>query len=71
MQVFVLLGSSDHVLVSVSIHFPSNSKRVALFHHIAHDYSCADWDDLFDYLRDVPWEDVFKLGASAVSEFFK
>ena len=55
MQVFVLLGSSDHVLVSVSIHFPSNSKRVALFHHIAHDYSRADLDDLFDYLRDVPW----------------
>ena len=26
--------------------------------------SLADWDGLCDHLRDVPWEDVFKLGAS-------
>ena len=32
-----------------------------------YDYSPADWAD---NLRDVPWEDIFKLGASdAVSEF--
>ena len=35
------------------------------FHHIAYDYSCADWDSLYDHLRDVPW-DIFKLGASSV-----
>ena len=34
------------------------------------DYSRADWDGLRDHLRDVPWEDIFKLGASgAASEF--
>ena len=34
------------------------------------DYSCICWDDLRDNLRDVPWEDIFKLGASApASEF--
>ena len=43
-----------------------------LFHHIAYDYSCADWDSLHDHLRDVPWEDIFRLSASAAaSEFCK
>ena len=37
---------------------------------MAYDYSRADWDGLRDHLRDVPWEDIFKLGAStAASEF--
>ena len=40
------------------------------FHCIAFNYSCADWNGLCDHLRDVPWEDIFKLGASgAASEF--
>ena len=52
---FRLLGNSDHVLVSVYIDFPSNSQQNALFHHIAYDYSRADWDGLCDHLRDVPW----------------
>ena len=59
------------VVVSVSFDFPSNSQQVALFHCIAYDYSHADWDGLCDHLRDVPREDIFKLGASAAaaSEF--
>ena len=36
-------------------------------HHIACDYSCAGWDGLHDHLRDVPGEDMFKLGASAAA----
>ena len=64
------LGNSDHVVVSVSIDFPSNSQWDALFHRITYGYSHADWDSLPDHLRDVPWEDIFKLSASAaVSEF--
>ena len=55
------LENSDHVVVSVSIDFPSYSKRDASFHCIAYDYSCADWDGVHDHLRDVPWEDKFKL----------
>ena len=47
-------GNSDHVVVSVSIDFLPNSNWDALFHHIAYDYSCADWDGLHDHLRDVP-----------------
>ena len=66
---FPPLGNSDHV-VSVSIDFPSNSQRDAPFHHIAYDYSRADWGGLHDRLRDVPWEDIFKLGASAAASEF-
>ena len=69
---FPPLGNSDHVVVSVSIDFPVNSKQDAPFHRVAYDYSRADWDGLRDHLRDVPWEDIFKLGAStAASEFYE
>ena len=55
-------GNSDHVFVSVSIDFPSNSQRDAPFHCIAYDYSHADWNGLRDH--------IFKLSAfAAASEF--
>ena len=56
---FPTLGNSDHVVVSVSIDFPINSKQDTPFHRVAYDYSGADWDSLRDHLRDVPWEDIF------------
>ena len=49
---FPPLGNSDHVVVSVSIDFPVNSKQDAPFHRVAYDYSHADWDGLRDHLRD-------------------
>ena len=67
---FPSLRNSVHDVVSVFIDFPSNSQRDALFHRIAYDYSHADWDGLCDHLRDVPWEDIFKLGASAAASEF-
>ena len=67
---FPPLGNSDHVVVSVSIDFPTNSQQDAPFHRIAYDYSRADWDGLRDHLRDVPWEDIFKLAASAAASEF-
>ena len=39
---FPPLGNSDHVVVSVSIDFPSYSQRDAPFHSIAYEYSCVD-----------------------------
>ena len=39
---FPPLVNSDHVVVSVSINFPSNSKRDAPFHCTAYDYSRTD-----------------------------
>ena len=72
--VFVLQWFSLHreivVVVSVSIDFPSNSKRDASFHTLDYDYSHADWDSLHDYLRDAPREDIFKLSASAAASQF-
>ena len=69
-MVWLPLGNSEHVVVSVSIDFPSNSKQEVLFHHIAYDYSCADWDGLRDHLRNVPRNDIFKLGASVTASEF-
>ena len=68
---FLPFGNSDHVVASIPINFPTNSKQDALFHCIAYDYSHAEWDGLCDHLRDVPREDIFKLSASAAgSEFY-
>ena len=67
---FPPLVNSDHVVVSVSIDLPTNSQWDAPFHRIAEDYSCADWDGLRDHLRDVPWEDIFELGASTTAREF-
>ena len=64
------LGNSDHVVVSVSIDFPTNSQQDVPFPRIAYDYSRADWGGLRDHLTDVPWEDIFKLGASAAASEF-
>ena len=49
--------------------FPSmgNSDHVVVS---VSDYFCVDWDGLQDHLRDVPWEDIFKLGASAAASGF-
>ena len=64
---FPSLGNSDHVVISVSVDFPSNSKRDVPFHCIAYDNCGADWDSFCDHLRDVPWEDIFNLSASAAA----
>ena len=64
------LANSDHVVISVSIDFPTNPQRDAPFHRIAYDYSRADWDVLRDHLRHVPWKDIFKLGGSAAASEF-
>ena len=52
---FPPLGNSDHVVVLVSIDFPSHAQQEALFHRIAYGYSRADWGSVNDHLRDVPW----------------
>ena len=67
---FPLFGNSDHVVVSVSVDSPTNSQQHVPFHRIAYDYSHADWDGLRDHLRDVPWEDIFELRASAAASEF-
>ena len=44
---FLPLQNPDHVFVSVSIDF--NSQWDAPFHHMAYDYSRANWDGLCDH----------------------
>ena len=52
--------------------FCQTQNRMPCFHRIACDYSHADWDSLCDHLRDVRWENTFKLdGSAAASEFFE
>ena len=67
---FPPLGNSDRDVVSVPIDFPSYSQQDALFHRISYDYCCADWNGLCDHLRDVPWEDIFKVSSSAADSEF-
>ena len=50
--------------------FLSNSKGDAGLHRTAYDYFCADRDGLCDHSRDIPWEDIFKPGASAAASKF-
>ena len=52
------------------VNFPSYSQWNVPFHRIAYDYSHADWSSLQVHLRDVPWENIFKLGASAAASEF-
>ena len=66
---FPPLGNSD-VVVSASTDFPSNSHWDLPFHYIVYDYSHADQDGLHNHFRDVPLEDIFKLGASATAREF-
>lgn len=40
-------------IVLVSVGFPLNSKEDAPFHQTAYNYSCADWGNLSDHLRDA------------------
>ena len=67
---FPTLANYDHVLVSVFTDFPINSKRDPPFHCRDDNYSCGDWDGLCNHIRDVPWEDIFKLSASAAASEF-
>ena len=67
---FSLLRDSDYVAVLDSIDFQSNSKRDAQFHRISYEYSHADWNRLRYCLSNVPWEDIFELGASAAASEF-
>ena len=67
---FLLLGYSHHVVVSVSMDFRSYSQRDASFHRVDYDYSCTHWEGLREHLRDVPWENIFKLSASAAASQF-
>ena len=64
------LGNSDYFVASFSTEFSSNSKKDAPYHRMAFDYSHASWDGLRNHLRDLLWEDIFKLHASVTGTEF-
>ena len=68
---FPPLGNSDHVVVSVSTDFTSNSKQDVLFHCAAYDYSYADWDGLHDHEEMSHGKILLSLMLSAASKFCK
>ena len=45
------------------------SQTRCFFSSYSSDYFRTHWDGLCDHLRDVPWECIFKLGASATPLF--
>ena len=74
--VFVLHWLTFHweilitLLSQFSLTFCQTHSKMPPFYHKAFDYFCADWDGLCDHMRDFPWEDIFKLGASAAASEF-
>ena len=67
---FPPFGNSDHIVVSVSIDFPSNLQQEMLFNRIACGYSRAHWNGFHHNFKDVPWEDIFKFSAFAAASKF-
>ena len=57
-------------MVSVSVDFVVTSEKDAPYHCKAFDYSRADWDGFGDHLRDVPWNGIYKYGASRTAGEF-
>ena len=67
---FPPLGNSDHLVVSVSIDFPSYSQLDAHFIALLLTILVLIVMVLHCHLRDVSWEDIFKLSASAAASGF-
>ena len=66
---FPPLENSDHVVVSVSIGFPSYLQRYAPFLPMAYDYSCADWNGLCDHWEMFHGAISLNSASAAASEF--
>ena len=60
------LENSDLISVLISTDFLLYSQQDVQFHRIA--YDC--WGSLCHHLRDVPWQDIFKLSAFAAASAF-
>ena len=54
------MGNSDHIVVSADVDFMVKSTNEHPYHRTVFSYSNADWDGFRDFLRDVPWIDIFK-----------
>ena len=61
---WLFIQNFEHVVVLVSIDFPSNSKGDAFFHCTAFDYFPVNWDGFHNYLKNVLWEHILKFSTS-------
>ena len=62
------------ILIMLFSQFPSTfcQAQNGIPYCIAYGYSRADWGDLLDHLRDVPWGVIFELNVSAAAcEFYE
>ena len=41
-----------------------------MFHRLTYDYFFAGWNGFCNHLRDTPWEDTFRVSASAAANQF-
>ena len=62
------LGKSDHVVVNIQISLNTKAAQESPFHRTLYSYDRGDWDSFRDFLRDVPWPDVFKLDGEKCAE---
>ena len=53
------LGNSDHVLLQLSLKYPSLQNQDSPFHRTTYDYNGADWDSFRAFIRDIPLSDGF------------
>ena len=57
------LGSSDHVLISIKVSLNSACVKDPPIHRTLFSYENCGWDAFRDFLRDVPWDNVFELAV--------
>ena len=55
------LGSSDHIVISIDVSLNSVCVKDPPIHRNLFSYENCDWDAFRDFLRDVPWENIFEL----------
>ena len=57
------LGKSDHAVVDVEINLNISAANDSPYHRTLYSFHRGDWDSFRDFLRDMPWNDIFKLSA--------
>ena len=58
------LGTSDHVILQLRLKNSTLISKESPFHRTSYNYKDGDLDSFRDFLRDVPWNDVFLLPAN-------
>lgn len=58
------LGSSDHLVVNVSIDLNTISANDSPYHRTLYSYNQGDWDSFRDLVRDLPLDDIFALNVN-------